>query len=398
MSHTTRRPTRAVLLVVALFTLVVPAGVLPTGVGAQEGDAPLPENPYERLAEVRRQQAEKAIAVDLLNASAQQVRDRLVQVESWVAAQEKVVAAAQADLVEANVAAGKARAAEEAKADELAALRDLMREIAVEAYIRPRDDASLGVLVDRDLNTAIKADVMLRAKSDHDNAVADALAEAEAALRELRLVADEEAARVKGLAEEAASALDELHRARLEQVGLAERIKADLQTTVLAMQELGGEEAEATLAVQRETEALLARVSRDSSVPRVEIRGFRVHADIGPALEALLVEAERDGIILGGWGHRSTAQQLALRRQHCGGEGVSESEAVYGRPASACSPPTAKPGTSMHELGLALDFTHDGASISTRQSPAFQWLAEHAPSYGLHNLPSEPWHWSVNGE
>ncbi len=147
-----------------------------------------------------------------------------------------------------------------------------------------------------------------------------------------------------------------------------------------------------------ETEALLARISHDSSVPLVEVRGFRVHADIGPALEALLTEAERDGIILGGWGHRSTAQQVALRRQHCGGEGVSESEAVYGKPASACSPPTAKPGTSMHELGLALDFTHDGASISTRQSPAFQWLAEHAPSYGFHNLPSEPWHWSVNGE
>ncbi len=381
------------LLVLALLVIALPAGA-----GAQEGDRPLPENPYERLAEVRRQQAEKAMAIDLLNASAQQVRARLAQVESWVAAQEEVVAAAQTELVEANVAAGQARAAEEAKADELAELRALMREIAVEAYIQPRQDASLGVLVDRDLNTAVKADVMLRAKSDHDNAVADALADAEAALRELRLVADEEARRAKGLAEEAASALDELHRARLEQVGLAERIKADLETTVLAVQELGGAEAEATLAVQRETEALLARVSHESAVPLVEVRGFRVHADIGPALEALLAEAERDGIILRGWGHRSTSQQVALRRQHCGGEGVSESEAVYGKPASACSPPTAKPGTSMHELGLALDFTHDGASISTRSSPAFQWLAEHAPSYGFHNLPSEPWHWSVNGD
>ena len=381
------------MLVLTVLTLVVPAGA-----GAQEGDALLPENPYERLAEVRRQQAEKAIAVDLLNASAEQVRARLAQVESWVAAQEKVVAAAQTELVAANVAAGEARAAEEAKADELAALRDLMREIAIEAYIRPRDDASLGVLVDRDLNTAIKADVMLRAKSDHDNAVADALAEAEEALRALRVAADAEAERATELAEEAASALDELHRARLEQVGLAERIKADLETTVLAIQELGGEEVEATLAVQRETEALLARVSRDSAVPLVEVRGFRVHADIAPALEALLAEAERDGIILRGWGHRSTAQQVTLRRQHCGGDGVSESEAVYGKPASACSPPTAKPGTSMHELGLALDFTHDGASIGTRSSPAFQWLAEHAASYGFRNLPSEPWHWSVNGQ
>jgi hypothetical protein len=391
MSNRIRPLRRAILLVVALFVVALPAG-------AQEGQPPLPENPYERLAEVKRRQAEKAMAVDLLSASAQQVQARLAQVESWVAAQEQVVAAAQAELVEANVAAGRARAAEEAKAAEFADLQALMREIAVEAFIRPRQDANLGVLVDRDLNAAIKGDVMLRAKSDHDNAVADALAAAEAELRKLRVVADDEARRAKRLADEASTALGELHEARLEQVGLAERIKVDLETTVVAIQELGGAEAEATLAVQRETEALLARIGRDAAVPLVDVRGFRVHAEIAPALDALLVEAERDGIILRGWGHRSTQQQVALRRQHCGGEGVSDADAVYGLPASACSPPTAKPGSSMHELGLAIDFTHNGASIATRQSPAFQWLAEHAGAYGLHNLPSEPWHWSVNGD
>ena len=30
-------------------------------------------------------------------------------------------------------------------------------------------------------------------------------------------------------------------------------------------------------------------------------------------------------------------------------------------------------------------------------SPAFVWLTEHAADYGLENLPSEPWHWSVDG-
>lgn len=390
--HPCLRPlARALLVTAAVLGIAIP-------VGAQEGEAPLPENPYERLAEVRRQQAEKAMAIDLLNTSAVQVQARLAQVERWVSAQEQVVAAAQAELVAANVAAGAARTAEEAKAAELADLEALMREIAVEAFIRPRQMAGLAVLVERDFGEAAKADVMLRARSDRDNEVADELAAAEVALRELRKVADEEARRAKRVAEEAASALDELHRARLEQVGLAERIKVDLETTVLAVQELGGAEMEATLAVQRETEALLARVTRDSIVPLVEVGGFRVHADIAPALEGLLAEAARDGIILRGWGHRSTQQQVALRRQHCGGEGVSDADAVYGRPAAACSPPTAKPGTSMHELGLAIDFTHDGASIGTRSSPAFQWLAEHAAAYGLYNLPSEPWHWSVNGD
>jgi D-alanyl-D-alanine carboxypeptidase len=51
----------------------------------------------------------------------------------------------------------------------------------------------------------------------------------------------------------------------------------------------------------------------------------------------------------------------------------------------------------MHEQGLAIDFTWNGSVISSHSSPAFQWLAAHAGRYGLYNLPSEPWHWSVNG-
>ena len=51
----------------------------------------------------------------------------------------------------------------------------------------------------------------------------------------------------------------------------------------------------------------------------------------------------------------------------------------------------------MHELGLAVDFTADGQTITSRSSAAFRWLAQHADRFGLYNLPSEPWHWSVNG-
>jgi zinc D-Ala-D-Ala carboxypeptidase len=46
---------------------------------------------------------------------------------------------------------------------------------------------------------------------------------------------------------------------------------------------------------------------------------------------------------------------------------------------------------------LAIDFTHNGTIINSRASAGFRWLAEHAHLYGFFNLPSEPWHWSVNG-
>jgi LAS superfamily LD-carboxypeptidase LdcB len=87
-------------------------------------------------------------------------------------------------------------------------------------------------------------------------------------------------------------------------------------------------------------------------------------------------------------------QQIALREAHCG----PTPEDVYLKPASACSPPTALPGTSMHERGLAVDFHLAGRSIDSHDNQGYQWLAANAAMFGFHNLPSEPWHWSVNGQ
>ena len=50
----------------------------------------------------------------------------------------------------------------------------------------------------------------------------------------------------------------------------------------------------------------------------------------------------------------------------------------------------------MHERGLAVDFTQHGRAL-TRESGGFRWLMQNAARFGLKNLPSEPWHWSVNG-
>ena len=60
-------------------------------------------------------------------------------------------------------------------------------------------------------------------------------------------------------------------------------------------------------------------------------------------------------------------------------------------------PPTARPGHSNHERGLAIDSINGGQFIRSHDDPAYQWLAAHAGSFGLMNLPSEPWHWSVDG-
>lgn len=138
-----------------------------------------------------------------------------------------------------------------------------------------------------------------------------------------------------------------------------------------------------------------AATTSTEGTPGADVRlatvdGITVHASLAPQLSALLSAARSDGIVLAGWGWRSTDTQIDLRRSN----GCPD---TYTAPPSTCRVPTAIPGTSMHERGLAIDFTNGGAAIRSRSDAAYRWLADHAASYGLFNLPSEPWHWSVNG-
>ncbi|WP_419553524.1 D-alanyl-D-alanine carboxypeptidase family protein [Candidatus Poriferisodalis sp.] len=138
-----------------------------------------------------------------------------------------------------------------------------------------------------------------------------------------------------------------------------------------------------------------------SSDEIVFVRGIEVHTCLAGSLRELLTAARRDGIILRGWGWRSTAVQIGLRREHC--PLPARSAADYWLqlsllPSFSCNPPVARPTTSAHEFGLAVDFTcaTAGAAI-TRTSRCFKWLAANAHRYGLYNLASEPWHWSTTG-
>jgi hypothetical protein len=123
----------------------------------------------------------------------------------------------------------------------------------------------------------------------------------------------------------------------------------------------------------------------------VQVAGISggVDASIAGNVTALLAAAAEDEVPLSGSGYRDGARQIELRRQHCG----SSHYAIYEMRSSQCSPPTARPGASQHERGLAIDFTN----CSSRSSRCFAWLAANANRFGLFNLPSEPWHWSTNG-
>lgn len=118
--------------------------------------------------------------------------------------------------------------------------------------------------------------------------------------------------------------------------------------------------------------------------------GINVDGSIASALAALLDTAAKDGVILGGWGWRSTGRQIELRMAN----GCSD---VFTSPASTCRVPTARPGSSLHEVGLAVDFTCNGGGIVRRGDPCDRWLSANAATFGLRNLLSEPWHYSPTG-
>lgn len=125
----------------------------------------------------------------------------------------------------------------------------------------------------------------------------------------------------------------------------------------------------------------------------VSVGGIEVSSVIASDMQALLSSAADAGFMLSGGGFRDPQRQIELRKVNCG---TTDFE-IFDMPADQCSPPTARPGQSQHELGLAIDFTNAGRLITSNADPAFIWLAEHAATFGLFNLAAEPWHWSTTG-
>lgn len=127
------------------------------------------------------------------------------------------------------------------------------------------------------------------------------------------------------------------------------------------------------------------------------VGGITVAASIAPQVKALLDAARGDGIVLGGHGYRSVDTTLWLRRSN----GCPD---AWSSPPWACRVPTARPGTSLHEKGLAIDFTWQGSTICypnpasrCHGNAAYDWLRANAHRYGLHGLSAEAWHFSTTG-
>jgi hypothetical protein len=369
-----------------------------------------------------------AEALTALNANVNAQQDRLEEAE-------RAVAQAQAD----QEAAEAAQAEKQAELDELTAQ---MKTSAVEAYVRMGSSSdALTTLGADDVNDAVNKRTLLSMRANENLDLVEKFRSVQEDLEIQREAAAEAAERATRHKASVKERVDELNVAFQEQQAFAAQVEQRLEAALAEAQSLASldaglskditaRQAEIARAAQRAAEAArraqsearraaasTSALSRSgggggggggarSSAPAasgpaptitgsgsiVSVGGIRVHQSIAGNLQNLLSAASAAGINFGGGGYRDSAGQIATRRNNCG----TSHYAIYEMPASSCRPPTARPGSSMHEQGLAIDFTQGGSTL-TRSSSGFQWLQANAARFGLYNLPSEPWHWSTNG-
>ena len=189
--------------------------------------------------------------------------------------------------------------------------------------------------------------------------------------------------------------------AEFDELGIPTNVQIDIATNIaddersIRIFDFGDESPDLVPVVPVEA-PVIATPPTTPTLPEVSIvrvGGIEVAEEIAEPVEALLAAATADGFSLHGGGFRDPQRQIELRRANCGTTDFD----IFEKPARECNPPTARPGQSQHEVGLAIDFTNNGRLVTSRDDAAFVWLAANAGRFGFINLPSEPWHWSTTG-
>lgn len=397
-------------LAFALLALALAASAAPT-LAQTSGDL---ESIREQRRQAQAEKAEQAKQVNAVEAEVDELTEALAAVQANVTAQETRVADAERKLADAEARVSEAEQAVEDKEIEIAQLREQLAGRAINSFISQGDTDS--VLLDSDdMTQAVRMQTLVQDVTQGEVDLEERLRAAEEDLEIERALAVSAAAEAEALRGQMAAELEVLAEARDAQAALTAEAEDRLDHELSELASIQQLDAQLASKEQAEVDRLAAELARKraaeaASAPRAPsssggggstvgsgeityVRGIGVHQSIAGNVESMLAAASAAGIDLAGGGYRDPSGQIAVRRNNCG----TSNYAIYEMPSSSCSPPTARPGRSMHEQGRAIDFTYGGRIIGSRSSAAYQWLAANAASYGFYNLPSEPWHWSTNG-
>ncbi|MGZ4786058.1 MAG: D-alanyl-D-alanine carboxypeptidase family protein [Acidimicrobiales bacterium] len=404
-NRTSPRLVAALVAVAALFAALVGPALPASGAAAASST-----DPATQREQVRKKKAEVAGQIDTLNATSDQVNAALDALDENVRGAQaqandaqRAAEAAQHDAEEAQ------RQADEAQAT-IDQLKSRVAEAAVDAFVHPPSDAALQVFEQQSADDAVTKSQMLTVANGNNFDVVDQFRAAKQQLEVKRDAVAKAQAQAAARAATLADKADGLQQARAQQAKVAAEVDQRINDKLAESAALASLDKNLSEQIASEQAALATKVSRVTpsgggggggsgpvSVPGpialTTVGGITVASSIASQVGALLSAASSAGFHLGGGGYRDSASQIALRRAHCG----TSDYAIYEMPASQCHPPTAPPGQSMHERGLAIDFTNNGSLINSHSEPVWQWLSANAGRFGLQNLPSEPWHWSTNG-
>lgn len=321
-----------------------------------------------------------------------------------------------------------AEAAQVAKQKELDALIEKMNDSAVTSFISADSSNSITINAE-DVNDAVNKQALMSVRATQNISLAERFRSVQQDLEIQRQAATAAHERAASAERSVASRYSELKKAHAQQQAFADKVDARLEAALAEADALSAIDSALAKSISAKQEAIAKALAEERAAAArraalraaqnrpavaggdsrgsgsgggpvtitgggdiVTVGGIRIHRSMAQNLANLLSAAAADGIHLSGGGYRDPAGQIAVRRNNCG----SSHYAIYEMPASACRPPTARPGSSMHERGLAVDFTSGGGTL-TRGSAAFAWMRANAGRFGFHNLPSEPWHWSTNG-
>ena len=408
--------------------------------GAPVGAAPTQDKTLQQLQKerdaVRQKKAAQASEVNALEATDAQVSSALSALNANVNAQQDRVEESERAVSQAKADQAAAETEQAQKQAELDLIVAEMKTSAVEAYVNMGSNDSFSTLGSDDINDTVNKRTLLAVKANENVDLTERFRSVQQDLEIQRAAAVEAADRATKQQAAVEERLDELNAAYAKQQAFAAQVEQRIESALAEADSLASLDANLSssisskqaeiakaVAAQRAAEKARADQRRAQNKPVVSgggggggsssggggggggsippitgggdivtVGGIRVHSSIAGNLQRLLAAASASGINFGGGGYRDSAGQIATRRNNCG----SSNYAIYEMPASSCRPPTARPGSSIHERGLAIDFTQGGSTL-TRGSSGFAWLRANAASYGFFNLPSEPWHWSTNG-
>jgi peptidoglycan hydrolase CwlO-like protein len=393
-----RRSSRAISLV---LVAVVAAVTLLPGSGASADTA-------ADQRDVKRQRAAVASQIDTLQSTDAQLDAALAALQANVTATQAAMNDADAEVQAAQTRADQADRDAAATAAHIDELRGQVVQAAVDAYVDPQADQTLDMFREDSANDASTKQALIDATSGAKLDVVDEFQSEQQRLEDLKAEAEDaraEAARRRDALADKKAGFD---AALSQQRQVSNQVAARISDKLAESQALSALDSKLSSQLAAEQAALAARVSRSSGggggggggravtvINRpglATVGGITVASSVAGQLASLLNAASSAGYNLGGSGFRDSSGQVALRRQNCG----TSDYAVYQMSPDQCSPPTAIPGRSKHEQGLAVDFTIGGSTLRTSDG-AYRWMVGNAGSYGFVNLPGEPWHWSVGG-